>query len=334
MQSAPTPRAVSPCDLRTVFRTTAADYGFLQVFFTTPRKFDLGRNRFNLTADAPTAYPWANSIAVLVYPYAPFMADERIPAYYIASNRAYHSAKKLAEALTAAGIHVEKTDIPVKMQLEAEGIGIKCRNSLIALPEFGTRIVLLTFAVREIPPETLSELLTVLPSLNTRQSECGNCSLCMNACPTGAISENGLTTERCMRLQMETAQHPDSIRAMQKTFIGCEICQYACPRNAKIPPADTESFRAANGDEINLNDVFNLKRLIAGDAAQARSLVGRNFTGNGKLTAEAIAFAANDSELFLSLRNEIFAATDSPFDAVRDAVRYAAAVEKKRGSRF
>ena len=204
MPSAPTLHAVSPCDLRTVFRTTAADYGFLQVFFTTPRKFDLGRNRFNLTADAPTAYPWANSIAVLVYPYAPFTADERIPAYYIASNRAYHSAKKLAEALTAAGIHVEKTDIPVKMQLEAEGIGIKCRNSLIALPEFGTRIVLLTFAVREIPPETLSELLTVLPSLNTRQSECGNCSLCMKACPTGAISENGLTTERCMRLQMRT----------------------------------------------------------------------------------------------------------------------------------
>ena len=121
---------------------------------------------------------------------------------------------------------------------------------------------------------------------------------------------------------------------MQKTFIGCEICQYACPRNAKIAPADTESFRAANGDEINLNDVFNLKRLITGDAAQARSLVGRNFTGNGKLTAEAIAFAANDAELFSSLRNEIFAAADSPFDAVRDAVRYAAAVEKKRSSHF
>ena len=114
-----------------------------------------------------------------------------------------------------------------------------------------------------------------------------------------------------------------------ENFIGCEICQYACPRNAKIPPADTESFRAANGDEINLNDVFNLKRLIIGDAAQARSLVGRNFTGNGKLTAEAIAFAANDAELFLSLRDEIFAAADSPFAAVRDAVRYAAAVEKK-----
>ena len=53
-----------------------------------------------------------------------------------------------------------------------------------------------------------------------------------------------------------------------------------------------------------------------------------------QLTAEAIAFAANDSELFLSLRNEIFAAADSPFDAVRDAVRYAAAVEKKRSSHF
>ncbi|HAY19601.1 MAG TPA: hypothetical protein DCY17_02025 [Clostridiales bacterium] len=334
MQSAPTPHAVFPCDLRTVFRTAAADYGFLQVFFTTPRKFDLGRNRFNLTADAPKEYPWANSIAVLVYPYAPFTAEERIPAYYIASNRAYHSAKKLAESLNAAGIRAEKTDIPVKMQLEAEGIGIKCRNSLIALPEFGTRIVLLTFVIREIPPETLSELLTVFPALNTQQSECGNCSLCMKACPTGAISENGLTTERCMRLQMETAQHPDSVRAMQKTFIGCEICQYACPRNAKIPPADTKSFRTASGDEINLNDVFNLKRLITGDAAQARGLVGRNFTGNGKLTAEAIAFAANDAELFLALHDEIFAAADSPFAAVRDAVRYAAEVEKERDSRF
>ncbi|MBS7331658.1 MAG: hypothetical protein KIG69_06930, partial [Eubacteriales bacterium] len=78
----------------------------------------------------------------------------------------------------------------------------------------------------------------------------------------------------------------------------------------------------------------NLKRLIIGDAAQARGLVGRNFTVNGKLTAEAIAFAANDAELFLSLRDEIFAAADSPFAAVRDAVRYAAAVEKKRSSHF
>lgn len=33
MQSAPTPHAVSPCDLRTVFPIGAADYGFLQVFF-------------------------------------------------------------------------------------------------------------------------------------------------------------------------------------------------------------------------------------------------------------------------------------------------------------
>ena len=60
----------------------------------------------------------------------------------------------------------------------------------------------------------------------------------------------------------------------------------------------------------------------------AQAFKMKEFSRDGKLTAEAIAFAANDSELFLSLRNEIFAAADSPFDAVRDAVRYAAAVEK------
>lgn len=65
--------------------------------------------------------------------------------------------------------------------------------------------------------------------------------------------------------------------------MGCEVCQAVCPQNAQLAkriPGEAEQA------------AFALPRLIAGDAAAARSLVGRNLTGNGKLTAEAICFAA------------------------------------------
>lgn len=328
MPSAPN-NTDSARERREAFRAVAADYGFLQVYFTTPRKFDLGGNRFHLVDDAPAVYPWANSLAVLVYPYAPFTAEERVPAYYIASNIAYHNAKKFAAALAEIGIRAEKTDIPVKMQLTAEGIGIKCRSSLIALPGYGTRIVLLSFAVRGIHPEPLDALPADYQKAGSALN-CGSCGLCKSACPTAAISDNGLVTERCMRLHMENASHSDSIRAAQKTFIGCEICQYACPHNAALLPADPEKYPMPDGSVVDLHKIFDLKRLISGDAAQARSFVGRNFTGNGKLTAEAIAFAANEAALYAALRTDISAAADSPFEAVRDAVRYAVETAENR----
>ena len=80
--------------------------------------------------------------------------------------------------------------------------------------------------------------------------------------------------------------------------------------NAKLATVEpTAEIRAA----------FDTERLIRGDASAARALVGKNMTSNGKLTAEAIAFAARDGEF----RDLIMEQEDSQFEAVRDAVRYA-----------
>lgn len=287
------------------FIELASGYGFTEVYFATPRQFDLGGNRFHLVSDAFESFPFATCIAVLVYPYQPFTVNERIPAYYLASNRAYHAVKELIEKLDAHGIHAEKVDIPVKLQLQSEGIGIKCKNSLIAIPLYGTRMILLALAVSGLTP------LSYGGANEVRNSEyCKSCHRCIDACPFGAIDENGLTADKCMRMHMNPAMHPDRIRMCQTTYVGCEICQYACPMNANLSPTvpDEEAVNA-----------FELKKLIRGDAADARGLIGRNLTSNGKLTAEAIAFAARDG----LYAEEILQATDSPFEAVRDAVRFA-----------
>lgn len=282
------------------FQIIAADHGFQRVYFTNPIKFDLGANRFHLIADAPSSFPYATCIAVLVYPYAPFTSEERIPAYYLASNRAYHAVNRIISELASAGIRAEKAAIPIKSQLECSHVGVKCKNSLISIEPFGTRTVLLALAIDGLSPIEYDE----------RGEVCGDCSLCIRSCPMGAIGQDGLNASMCMRLHMDTAMHPDWVRNVQKTYIGCEICQYACKRNAALT-------NTKPADEVA--SAFELKRLISGDAAEARGFVGRNMSGNGKLTAEAIAFAARDG----LYEEEILAASDSPFEAVQDAIRYA-----------
>lgn len=282
------------------FSLSAERYGFDRVYFTEPMTFDLGGNRFKLIADVKKECPFADCIAVLLYPYSPFTADEHIPAYYIASNKAYSALKEFTDILNENGVKAQKVDIPVKLQLTRSHIGSVCRNSLIAFDKYGTRVILLSLAVQGIAPQTYNE----------KNIGCGSCSACMNACPGGAIAKDGFTFNKCIRFYMNPADHPDYIRDAQKTYIGCEICQYVCPANAllkSVSPSD------------DMKDAFDLKRLITGDVKRAREYVGKNFSGSGKLTAEAIVFAARKG----LYRDEIKACADSEFEAVRNAAAYA-----------
>lgn len=288
------------------FIRLAAAHGFAGVYFLAPGKYALGDNPHRLCADVPAEYPFAASVCCLVHPYSPFTADERIPAYYLASNKAYFGMKALLAELNALGIRAEKIEIPLKQALEAAGIGVELKTSLRAIPPYGTRTVLMTVAVAGIPPLEYGEKLP---------SPCAACHACEKACPAGAIGKNGLELSRCMRPMMETADHPDCVRERQRTFIGCEICQYACPMNAKLERSEPPKEAA---------EAFDIERLIRGDAAAARALVGKNMTSNGKLTAEALAFAARDGLLpEAELRIAAAEAEKSLFPAVREAARYA-----------
>lgn len=288
------------------FAMLAGEYGFEKTYFTKPMRFERDNNcPFRLVWDARAEFPFAKSIAVLVFPYPAFDMNERIPAYYLASNKAYFSAKGLIEELANRGIHAEKANISVKRQLISSGIGNRCLNSLVSLKGYGTRCVILALAI-----DTLSPL-----EYDERDAPCGSCTKCMDACPTGAVAPEGMDYRRCLRFALEELPHSDEAKLLQKTYIGCEICQYACPRNAR-----------ANGHEVGseVRDAFDTARLISGDCASARKLVGKNMTGGGKLTAEAIAMAARDEENFLALYgDELAKAENSGLEAVGDAIRFA-----------
>lgn len=246
------------------------------------------------------AYPGAKSILLMVYPYRPFEPAERIPAYYPASNAAYFAAKQMAAELQQMGFYAEKAEIPLRAFAIANGIGDIGKNGLLRIPPYGSCIVLEAIATDAAEPE----------NAQTEHIPCPeDCTACADACPTGAIGRSR-DTGKCMRLHMENALHPEWVREKQRHHIGCEECIRACPFNIKDGYAEpTEELR----------DAFDMRSLIEGNTSAARKLTGKNMTGGGKLTAEAIAMAGRQ-RLY---KEEIEKAAESSFEGVRTAVEWA-----------
>jgi epoxyqueuosine reductase len=93
-----------------------------------------------------------------------------------------------------------------------------------------------------------------LPSLD----QCGSCSLCLDACPTGALTEPyTLDSNRCIAYL--TIEHrgdflPEQEKMMGGHLYGCDICQEVCPYNDRIPITPIQDFHP---DKIRTFDDWN-----------------------------------------------------------------------------
>jgi epoxyqueuosine reductase len=115
------------------------------------------------------------------------------------------------------------------------GLGWRGKHSLVINKDIGS-----FFFLGEIV--TTAELLYDNASSRDR---CGDCNLCVEACPTGAIcSDRTIDARRC--ISYLTIEHsgniPEEFRGKTERIIfGCDRCQEVCPWNKKgIPFADKE----------------------------------------------------------------------------------------------
>lgn len=283
--------------MHTEIEWVARSLGFSRVYYIDP---SLEKTGYGLPA-------FTKTILVLAWAYVPHSIDEPIPAYYLASNSSYHAGNAFVSNLRGMGARTERSHVPVIPLLRNAKIGVMGLNGLLRLKGLGSRTVLTTFVTELCGPLSTEE-----PC-----EECGCCSMCARACLTGAITANGVDYKRCIRWHMGTACHPDFVKEMLPGFLGCEICQAVCPKNA---------IAGTKEPDDDVAKAFDLPRLIRGDASAARLLVGRNQSSNGKLIAEAITLAAKRGVYADAIR----AGSDSGFEAVRDAVRWADIILKNR----
>lgn len=181
-----------------------------------------------------TLLPGARSVvsAALCYwqPEAPLEAGEGRLARYT-----WHDGyAELRERLDALG---RRLGVPYRVVVDANqhvdreaaaraGIGFYGKNTMLITRTHGSWVVLGTLITEaELEP---SEPLA---------AGCGECTLCIDACPTGALDEPGtLDARKCLSYWTQ-APHPvpEHYRPLLGAQVyGCDICQDVCPWNRGV----------------------------------------------------------------------------------------------------
>ncbi len=229
--------------------------------------FFLSRDKDKRT-DPRKLFPGANSVIVTGLNYfPPILQDGDLPLISkYAYGEDYHfvikeKLRKLLDFIisldpSATGkICVDSSPVLEKAWAHEAGLGWIGKNSLLINRERGSFIFLGEIFLN-IDLESYTQV---------QPDYCGNCSLCIETCPTGAINDNRtIDAGKCISwLTIERkSEIPDEFRGKLKNRIfGCDICQDICPWNNGITPHKTDQFRIS--DDVRKMSLEEWKNLTS-----------------------------------------------------------------------
>jgi epoxyqueuosine reductase len=133
------------------------------------------------------------------------------------------------------------------------GVGFYGKNTMLITRRHGSWVVLgtlvTTIEIEASPPLEL---------------DCGSCTLCIEACPTGALDEPGaVDSTKCLSYWTQApAPIPAEYRGeLGSQVYGCDICQDVCPWNRGV-----EKRRAGNSPPQGATPHVRLVDWLRGDA--------------------------------------------------------------------
>jgi len=208
----------------------------------------LERN-FDKRLDPTKLVPGAKSVISLSYNYFPpkkLISENNFIISKYAYGRDYHKVlrNKLKKLFTKirdkigeveGRVFVDSAPIHERAWAKLSGVGWIGKNSLLINKNQGSY-----FFLAEIICDL--DLEYDEPVLN----RCGNCTRCIDACPTDAITQaQVIDAKKCISyLTIENKEKiPKELRgSINNSIFGCDICQDVCPWNKKSVPHNEKEF--------------------------------------------------------------------------------------------
>ena len=223
------------------------------------------------------------------------------------------------------GAHPESFDAltyvdtgPVQERVYAQyaGLGWIGKNTCLINPELGSWLFLgVVLTSLSLEPDTQG------------LEQCGSCTKCLEACPTGALVEPGvLDSTRCLSyLTIELrGEIPEAVRpAIGAHVYGCDICQEVCPYNRPAPVSRDPAWQPRPAlDTVTLDQLWSRSDTDMRRAIKGTPMTRAKTAGLRRNTAVALGNAGG-SVSRLDVAGEDRASVES--EGVQSHVRWARA---------
>ena len=158
--------------------------------------------------------------------------DEEFESYFFGNMVTENKAWRVVDFLKDKGYNATiSREMPLKTAAVKCGLGWQGKNTLLVTETHGPRLSLVSI-LTDAPLETDE------PYTDER---CGDCEICLKACPTGALEPYRLNIPRCLTYSAEsphTEDVPEDVRELDKklikrptanSYIECTVCMDVCP---------------------------------------------------------------------------------------------------------
>jgi epoxyqueuosine reductase len=181
--------------------------------------------------DVTSTYPWARSLIVFSHAYLP---DSQAPGRTgpligrFATGDGYAPLRRIAggiiETLVRNGHRgealIDDNRLVDRAAAARAGVGWLGKSTMLLAPGHGPWLLIGSVA-------TDADLVSTDPMIR----DCGTCDACIPACPTGAITKDGLDARFCISTWLQSSGSiPRWIRPLiERRIYGCDDCLTSCP---------------------------------------------------------------------------------------------------------